>query len=227
MQANLVLVPTVANLRERAPRSIPAIYRESYRVIFFLSVPAFAFLTAVSPIISRIWIGRYEPAFVIFVALLAAGWLVNILSNPAYVVDLGTGALKWVTIGCGATCVLNSILGYTLGRRLGGIAVVACSVAALALGYMIILIAYHILNRVAFSELMPDHSAGIALASLFGLAICMPIFIRDATTTPAPRLVTYAVAAAAALVLAIPIWVHPLRRRLVTWVFSGVATSES
>ena len=73
VQANLVLVPTVANLRERAPRSIPAIYRESYRVIFFLSVPAFAFLTAVSPIISRIWIGRYEPAFVIFVALLPPG----------------------------------------------------------------------------------------------------------------------------------------------------------
>ena len=94
-----VLVPTISGLRERDPAAIPAVYRASYRLVFFLGVPAFAFLVTVSPIVSRIWLGRYEPVFVTFVALLAAGWLVNILSNPAYVVDLGTGALRWVSIG--------------------------------------------------------------------------------------------------------------------------------
>ena len=227
MQANLVLVPTVADLRERAPQSIPAVYRESYRVIFFLSVPAFAFLTAVSPVISRIWIGNYEPVFVVFVALLAAGWLVNILSNPAYVVDLGTGALRWVTIGCGATSVMNPIAGFLLGRRFGGIAVVAASVSSLAIGYLAIVIAYHVQNRVAFSELIPKHSAALALASLSGAAVCLPMFIRDSTPASAVRIASYGAGAAGVALVAIAMWLHPLRRRLVVWAFSQIATSES
>jgi O-antigen/teichoic acid export membrane protein len=225
VQANLVLVPTVANLRERSPRSIPAIYRESYKVVFFLAVPAFAFLTAVSPVVSRIWIGRYEPVFVTFVVLLAAGWLINILSNPAYVVDLGTGALKWVTIGCAATCVLNPALGYALGTRYGGVAVVAASVAALAIGYLAILVAYHLENRVAFSGLLPDHSLPIVGASALGLAICLLVFTRRAAIGHAPRSLPYAAAAFAALTLAGSMWLNPMRRRLVDWVFSQMAAS--
>jgi O-antigen/teichoic acid export membrane protein len=58
VQANEVLVPTVANLQESDPGSLPRVYRDSYRLIFFLAVPTFAFLAAVSPIVSRIWIGR-------------------------------------------------------------------------------------------------------------------------------------------------------------------------
>jgi O-antigen/teichoic acid export membrane protein len=123
VQANLVLVPTISGLREREPEAIPAVYRASYRLVFFLGVPAFAFLLAVSPIVSRSWLGRYEPVFVLFVGLLAAGWLVNILSNPAYVVDLGAGALRWVSIRCACTAILNPALGYFAGKYFGGAAV--------------------------------------------------------------------------------------------------------
>jgi O-antigen/teichoic acid export membrane protein len=222
VQANLVLVPTVANLRERSPQSIPAIYRESYKVVFFLAMPAFAFLTAVSPIVSRIWLGRYEPVFVEFVALLAAGWLVNILSNPAYVVDLGTGALRWVTIGCGATCVLNPLLGYELGRKYGGIAVVAASVSSLILGYAVILAAYHVHNRVKFSELLPEHSIGIAVGSALGLAICLPLFLKAAAREWALPYTSAAIGIFAVAILGVPMWLHPMRKRLVGWVFSRI-----
>ena len=144
----------------------------------FLGVPAFAFLLAVSPIVSLVWLGHYEPIFVLFVALLAAGWLVSILSNPAYVVDLGTGALRWVSMGCAATAILNPALGYLAGRYLGGAAIVAVSAFSLILGYVIVLAAYHLENRVPFGQLAPRDAGGIVLASVVGLGIFLPYFSR-------------------------------------------------
>jgi O-antigen/teichoic acid export membrane protein len=221
VQANLVLVPTVANLRERSPESVPAIYRESYKVVFFLSVPTFALLTAVSPLVSRIWIGRYEPVFVTFVALLAAGWLVNILSNPAYVIDLGTGALRWVTMGCATTCVLNPVLGYVCGRAVGGVAVVASAVASLIAGYLVILVAYHRENRVSFRDLLPEKSATIALASVCGLAVSMPLFAASAKgDSHLPANISLALATIPVVLVALSVWLHPMRKRLAGWVFS-------
>ena len=85
----------------------------------------------------------FRAIFVTFVALLAAGWLVNVLTNPAYVMDLGTGSLKWVSAGCAVTAILNAALGYLGGRYWGGTAVVAASAFSLAVGYVIVLAAYH------------------------------------------------------------------------------------
>jgi O-antigen/teichoic acid export membrane protein len=221
VQANLVLVPTVSSLRERDSAAIPRIYLESYRVIFFLAVPAFTFLAVVSPIVSHIWLGRYEPAFVRFVALLAAGWLVNVLSNPAYVVDLGTGALRWVSIGCAATAVLNPLLGYLAGRYSGATAIVAVAALSLSLGYLIILVAYHVENRVSFLQLIPSHSAGLVCASALGVIGFLPYFCSDFGHAMSSAK-TISVMALAVLTMILPIWRHPLRKRLMGWVASSL-----
>ncbi len=220
VQANLVLVPTISGLRERDPAAIPAVYRASYRLVFFLGVPAFAFLVTVSPIVSHIWLGRYEPVFVTFVALLAAGWLVNILSNPAYVVDLGTGALRWVSIGCACTAILNPALGYFAGRFFGGVAVVAVSALTLMLGYAIVLAAYHLQNRARFRELLPQNSGGIVAASAAGLLIFLPYFSRAGIHTLISVRMGSGLMAAVVLMIILPMWVHPMRKRLLSWVFS-------
>lgn len=165
---DMLYVPTVSNLQEKDPESIPEVYRESYRLISFLAVPAFAFLVAVSPLVSVVWLGRYEQIFVRFVALLAAGWLLNALSNPAYVVDLATGALRWILIGCATTAVLNAALGFAAGTVFGGTAVVAAAVFSLMAGYAIVLVSYHVENGVPFAQLLPRESAGIVLTSLAG-----------------------------------------------------------
>jgi O-antigen/teichoic acid export membrane protein len=220
VQANLVLVPTISSLRERDPAAIPAVYRASYRLVFFLGVPTFAFLVTVSPIVSHIWLGRYEPVFVTFVALLAGGWLVNILSNPAYVVDLGTGALRWVSIGCACTAILNPALGYFAGRYFGGVAVVAVSALTLILGYAIVLGAYHLQNRAPFRELLPRNSGGIVAASAAGLLIFLPYFSRAGIHTLISLRMGSGLMAALVLMIILPMWVHPMRKRLVSWVFS-------
>lgn len=220
VQANLVLLPTISSLRERDPQAIPAVYRASYRLVFFLAVPAFAFLLAVSPVVSHIWLGRYDPIFVEFVALLAAGWLVNILANPAYVVDLGTGALRWVSIGCAATAILNPALGYFGGKYFAGTAVVAASVFSLILGYAVVLIAYHLENRAAFAQLLPKDSAGIVLASLAGLLIFLPYFSHAQIRSLISFRIAAGLLAALLTIIILPMWVHPMRKRLVQWVFS-------
>ena len=220
VQANLVLVPTVSSLREKEPAAIPRIYRESYRLIFFLAVPTFTFLAVISPIVSRVWLGRYESAFVHFVALLAAGWLVNILSNPAYVVDLGTGALRWVTVGCATTAVLNTGLGYLAGRYSGATAIVAVSALSLGLGYLIVLVAYHLENQVPFSDLIPSHSAGLMGASALGIVGFFPYFCNEGHGTNSLRGASALMLAV--LIMMLPMWRHPLRRKLMHWVFSSL-----
>ena len=220
VQANQVLVPTVASLQERDPEAIPGVYRESYRVIFFLAIPTFAFLTVASPIVSRIWIGRFEPTFVCFVSLLALGWLVNVLSNPAYVVNLGTGALRWISVGCLITAILNVSLGLAAGKYVGGTAVVAASVASLVLGYGVVLVAYHAENRVSFRQLLPKESIGIVLSSFAGTLIFMPFFSSPRVQVLLSLRVAFEIAAALITIVVVPMWIHPMRKRLLRWALS-------
>jgi O-antigen/teichoic acid export membrane protein len=225
-QANQVLIPTVSNLQQRDPKSLPALYRESYRLIFFLSVPIFAFVVVAAPIVSRIWLGNYESAFVQFVTLLAAGWLVNVLANPAYVFDLGTGELRWVSIACATTAIVNAGVGLALGSRYGGVAVVAVSAASLAIGYIIILAAYHLQNRLLLSSLLPKESRWIifsgAASILIFLSMLRPLFFLDAHSFQ--RLSVELIGLIA--VLAIPVWLHPLRKRLIHWAFSAFGVRQ-
>jgi O-antigen/teichoic acid export membrane protein len=228
VQANQVLIPTVSNLQERAPGTLSAIYRESYRLIFFLAVPAFAFVVVLSPLVSRIWLGHYEPVFVLFVAILAAAWLVNVLSNPAYVLDLGTGALRWVSIACVGTAVINAGLGFFAGMhgaRLaeGGLAVVAASAFSLACGYIVVAVSYHVKNDVPFGQLLPKESGAILIASIAAAAIFLPFFCASPgrSSLSLPTMIEAAVAMST--VILVPMWIHPMRKQLLRWIFSRVA----
>jgi len=226
-QANQVLVPTVADLLERDPDSIALVYRDSYRVVFWLAVPAFACLTVASPLISRVWIGRFEPPFVEFVTILSAAWLVNVLANPAYVVDLGTASLRWVSLGCITTAILNAALGVLAGRfavpfGLGGLAVVSTAASSLALGYAIVLIAYHFENRVAFAQLLPEKSGPILAAAVLSVFVCLPAVCTASVHSSAlERPASTAILLLLTLIL-VSAWRHPMRRRVWRWVFSRV-----
>lgn len=218
-QANQVLVPTVSSLQESDPAAIPDVYDRSYRLVFYLAVPAFVFLVVVSPIVSAVWLGRYESIFVEFVALLAAGWLVNVLSNPAYVVDLGTGALRWVSVGCLLTAILNASIGLACGKIFGGAAVVVASVASLVAGYAVILAAYHIENRVSFRALIPPASSGILIVSAAVAVVFFPFFCAGRTDSLFSTRVVLGLGAVL-LTMIVPMWIHPLRRRVWNWVMS-------
>lgn len=219
VQANQVLIPTVSSLHEHKPAAVRDVYEKSYRLMFYLAIPAFTFLVIVSPLVSSIWLGRYEPVFVEFVALLAIGWLVNVLSNPAYVVYLGTGALRWVSVGCVLTAILNAGLGFAGGKSFGPAAVVAASVSSLVAGYASILAAYLIEHRLPLRSLIPPDSAGLVAASVAAAVIFVPFF-RSGHARPllSARVVVGIVAVL--LAVTVPMWMHPMRRRVWRWLAS-------
>jgi O-antigen/teichoic acid export membrane protein len=222
VQANQVLVPTIANLQERDPDAVPRIYRESYRLIFFLAIPTFAFLVVVSPVVSLVWLGSSQPIFVKFTVILAAGWLINSLSNAAYVADLGTGALRWVSVGCATTAILNLALGFIGGKRLGGSAIVAASAFSLAVGYVLVVFFYHRENRLSLRELLPRESAWIVLSSVGGAMVFLPIFCTISSFSLYSLRTASGFLAAALTIIVIPMWIHPLRKRVVHWVLARV-----
>lgn len=224
VQSNQVLVPTISHLHERDCTAIPKIYRESYRLVFFLAVPSFALMIVASPLVSTLWIGRYEPLFVRFVALLAAGWLVNVLCNPAYVVDLGTGELRWVSIGCAVTAILNASLGIIAGKFAGGTAIVAAAVVSLITGYLIILVAYHRKAHETLGLLLPRESRTILALSAGGTLILLPLLYYTAGQSSIPSLRLAAATTVLAMVIALPMWAHPIRRRLFHWLMAAIPT---
>jgi O-antigen/teichoic acid export membrane protein len=224
VQSNQVLVPTISNLHERDRAAIPRIYRDSYRLVFFLAVPSLAVLVVASPLISTIWLGHYEPLFVRFVALLSVGWLVNVLCNPAYVVDLGTGDLRWVSVGCAVTAVLNVSLGLAAGKLAGGVAIVAASVVSLITGYMIVLIAYHRQAHESFRMLLPRESRAILALSLAGAFVVWPLLYSASARAAASSITMASAAIALATLIAFLMWTHPIRRRLFQWFVNGLPT---
>jgi O-antigen/teichoic acid export membrane protein len=223
-QGALVLVPAVSHLQERDPQSIPAIYRESYRVLFFLAVPTFTVAAILSPFISRVWIGRYEPVFAEFVCLLAAGWLINVLSNSAYIVALGTGRLRWVSIGCITTAILNVSLGFVGGKHFGGVAVVAANAISLAAGYLIVIAAYHFQNRLPFAQLFPRESSALLGASAAAAFTAISYWALAHGAPHASISVSFAATATSALIafIGLMMWFHPMRPRLIRWALMRV-----
>lgn len=221
-QANQVLIPTISGLQERDPAAVPGIYEKSYRLIFYLAIPAFVFLVIVSPLVSAIWLGRYDSLFIEFVALLAAGWLVNVLSNPAYVVALGTGALRWISIACGLSAALNAGLGFVAGKFFGGPAVVVATVASLMFGYALIITEYHIEHGVSFRALIPPASAAMLTTSGVVGLVFIPFFQAARDDSVLSLRMTLGLAAALFIII-VPMWLHPMRRRVWNWVTSRVA----
>jgi O-antigen/teichoic acid export membrane protein len=185
-----------------------------------MAIPTFPFLIAISPLVSQIWFGRYEPVFVGFVALLGAGWLVNVLANPAYTTDLGIGNLRWVLAGCGITAIMNLGLGFLAGKHFGATAVVAASVFSLALGYIAIVFAYHRQNGVPLSQLLPRESIAIVLSSFTGVLIFFPFLSHAPSKSMLSARLISGLFFALLTMIVLPMWLHPMRRRLVRWALS-------
>jgi len=142
-------------------------------------------------------------------------------------VDLGTGALRWVSIGCATTAVLNPALGYFAGRYFGGAAVVAVSALSLILGYAIVLAAYHRENRVPFGQLAPRDSGWIVFASVAGLLVFLPYFSQARIHSLISVRIAAGLPAALLTIIILPMWAHPMRKRLLSWVFFATAGLET
>ncbi|MBS1788525.1 MAG: lipopolysaccharide biosynthesis protein [Acidobacteria bacterium] len=215
--ANQSLVPVIAGLHEAQPNATARFYQESYRLLVFFGVPLFALLVVALPIVSELWIGKYERRFVICGALLAAGWFGNLLSAPAYFVNLGTGDLRWNTMSHLVLGALNLVLGLALGTLFGGFGVAAASALALIAGGATVIAAYHLKWRVPLEELLPPQSVQLLAWGIVGLLAGAATYYRLRSVFGLWQMISV-ITFISVLLIILPAWFHPTRKRLSNWV---------
>lgn len=135
-----VITPEITTLDEREPGRVNEAYQRVDRLNWALSVPLFAAVAAGAPLISHVWIGAYEPEFILFMVILAVGWLASTLSVPAFFLLLGTGQMRHVVLSHVTIAVVNAAVAVVLGRLFGGSGVAWAWALALALGTVHLLV---------------------------------------------------------------------------------------
>lgn len=217
VSANRVLVPAIADLQEKIPSKIRNVYIYNYRLLFYLSLPIFSAIIVFTPVISKIWIGHYEKNFMIFSILLAIGWFLNTLNVPAYFSYLGIGKLKYNVLSHIVLGVLNASLGFVLGYFYGGIGVVLGWVISLSIGSSIIYVSYHIIQKIPLKKLIPKEGRFVILSCLLSIGVTLIIyykFINVLNDILLPTIIFFTFL----LIIAFPMWFHPMRKYLMDWV---------
>ncbi len=178
--ANQVIVPVVATLKERKSSQIKKLYIESFSLVLVLSLACYGFVIVITPYISVIWVGNYEPMFVFFAFMSLIGWGFNTLSGPAYFNNLGTGELFWNVIGSIIIGVVNALMGCFLGYFLGGTGVAMAYVLALLVGSTVIVAMYHKTHKIMLGDVLDKNSIKIVVACVIGCILGLMIYY----TTP-------------------------------------------
>lgn len=217
VSANQVLVPTIADLKETVPGKIKNIYLTSYRLLFYLTLPMYSLLIISAPLISRLWIGRYENNFIIFAILLSVGWFLNSLASPAYFVYLGIGQLYWNVTGHLIIALLNLGLGILLGMLSNGIGVVVAWAISLSLGSSLIYLSYHIKHKIPLAELLPKASRLLIIVCLIGLAstYVVKFKLNHIFSAILPNILMVFLFSLIILTFS---WLHPMRKQLLGWI---------
>lgn len=213
ISATQALAPAVAELYETAPEKVRDVYLKAYRIVFFLTIPFFAAIFISLPLASELWLGYVENKFTIFGAILALGWGLNTLIGPAYFTNLGTGGLKWNTIGHVSMAFVNVSLGLLLGPILGGLGVAIGAMIALSLASAIVIIALHNQYRIPRSSLFPREHMMLLSAVVFFIVVSLWMNTTSFLTSH-PILIGSIGLSIYFVVIIFIIWMHPYRQLL-------------
>jgi O-antigen/teichoic acid export membrane protein len=227
--ANQVLVPTFAHLKQLEPHRITTLYLSSYRLTFYLSLAGFGLLVICAPLISSVWVGRYEPFFVWSTIVLCAGWLINTLSIPAYYACMGTGDMRINVVAHIVMTILNIMLSVFFGWFLGGLGVVLAWGIALAIGGILLIILFCRDYRIPFGALLPAPDRILSSCCIAGIAFAYLVLVSlpEASESLMVKLnlsvIRQSFITGGAMILVylgfmiVPLWSHPLRKNLQRW----------
>ena len=226
VNANQVLVPVFAHLEKLDPKKISGAYIASYQIVFYLTVPGFCLLAISGPLISEAMIGRYEPFFVWSVIVLCAGWSINTLAVPAYFASMGAGTMKANVVSHIVMTGVNLLLIYVLGSLWGAEGVILAWGWALALGGVVLNMMYFRAYEISWRGVVPKASRLLTLLCLVGLGVAYG-FGRQMSDVESSMINNLSWTAAAAkfaatgsmilifvAIVAVPVWAHPVRRKL-------------
>lgn len=87
-------VPALTRLMASDLGAARDLYHRMLRRSVGLTALVLGAVVLASPIVSWLWLGRIEPSFSLFAALLAAGFLLNGLGAPAFVLGMASGRMR-------------------------------------------------------------------------------------------------------------------------------------
>lgn len=134
------LVPAFVHFDAVNPSETARLYSRALVEATLMGTPIFLMVGIASPAISWIWIGAYNPTFVIFTSLLCLGWLASALSTPAYLLGISCGRVRWNITGHLITSVSGPALGYLFGTWFGSNALVLAISVHLVAGSVCIML---------------------------------------------------------------------------------------
>lgn len=168
VSANQVIIPVVAEAKERNDNSVKTLYEKTFSVILFVNVIIISGILVFAPIISQIWIGKIIPFFLFAVCVNSVAVFINISSNPAYFSYLGEGKLNWLILSYSAIVIINSVMGFFLGKIFNGYGVVIAWNLAFMVGSLIIVFSFQKLSKIEWKEVISKNDVQLILvASLF------------------------------------------------------------
>ena len=172
-------------------------------------MPLFCGVIASAPFVSHLWVGYYESLLVLFVVVLALGWLVNTLSGPAFFLLLGTGEMRGVVQSHVSIALVNAGLGAALGWAFGAIGVALGWALALGVG------AAHLLWVLQIDRELHQH-----LPDQKGLTVGVPLVIAGiglvgALVRPESVLASLIAVGGTSLALALVMWISPYRTQVI------------
>lgn len=226
VNANQVLVPTFARLDKLDPGKISGTFIISYQVVFYLAVPGFCLIAISAPLISEVMIGREEPFFIFSVSALCGGWLINTLAVPAYFAIIGAGNMRANVASHLAMTAVNLLLAFVWGHTFGGMGVVSAWSLALVLGGFVLNIMYFRIYEIPWRAAIPKGSRLLTIFCLTGTVVAYGIWwqLPDVAVLMTDRLawmgeaikfaISGAMVAAFMVIVAVPMWNHPVRREL-------------
>jgi len=214
---NQIIVPVIARQQEVSPENIKNTYLISYRLLFYFSLPAYAGLFSMIPLISELWIGSFQRDFVILSMLVTIGALLNSLINPAYFVNLGIGNLKANMNGHIVMSFLNGATGYLFGSIFGGIGVALAYVVSMSIGSWVILIFFHLSQKIPIVNVFPRESLTLAISSIIGSVLTLLIYFLLKGHMSIVVIFSICLLFFSAISVFL-MWNHPMRKQLAKWV---------
>ena len=168
-----VLVPYLAHRAARQTMDLKQAvlaYRAAHGLLLGIALPGYALLAAALPSLFTLWLGRYDQNFVEVSIIVTIGWTVNTLVVSPYMIFLAMGKLRWIIWSHVAIGLLNVLFAGFGGWLVGGLGVVSGAMIALALGSLLLSLAFHRQFSVPVRDFAPPEIFPLFTISLVGSA---------------------------------------------------------
>ncbi len=166
------LLPAASQLDATGDRDrLVALYLRASRYLFIVGVPVFVFLAAHASAVVTAWLGAPEPMAADVLRLLAAGYMVNSLSNAMAFVCQGIGRPDIQAWQSALQLVANLVLSVLLFWLIGPLGAPAGTSLALILGAVLFAVRFHPVLGTSTAELLRD-AVRAPLALSVAAAIC-------------------------------------------------------